>query len=149
MREYQSYFRDAPNIRAWASAFLPSSVVDLDGASFAESVLEDTAPWLVVFSAPAWCGPCQMFAPEFQVRTSCLRCAMWDVGDKEGSGGQLVARKLAGRVKAGFVDCDQSQATCQLANVQAYPTLRFYDGAASSYETQALCPLLPPCSCLS
>ncbi|KAK3756722.1 hypothetical protein RRG08_018446 [Elysia crispata] len=103
---YSSWHRDAHSIQAWVYDFLPSKVVKLTSANFAQKVLDSSEPWIVDFFAP-WCGHCQMFKPEFE----------------------KVAEKIEGFGHAGSVDCDEEPQACQRAQVMAYPTVRFYAGA--------------------
>lgn len=58
---------------------------------------------MIDFYAP-WCGPCQNFAPEFE----------------------LLARMIKGKVKAGKVDCQAYPQTCQKAGIRAYPSVKLY-----------------------
>ncbi|MGH0116249.1 UNVERIFIED_CONTAM: hypothetical protein FKN15_000176 [Acipenser sinensis] len=82
---------------------LPRSSVDLTPEDFNKKVLNGGDHWVIDFYAP-WCGPCQNFAPEFE----------------------LLARSVKGRVKAGKVDCQAYPQTCQGAGIKAYPTVRMY-----------------------
>eukprot|EP00064_Thunnus_orientalis_P004107 superscaffoldBa00000362_g4118 len=82
---------------------LPRASVDLTPDSFRSLVLSGQDHWVLDFYAP-WCGPCQHFAPEFEV----------------------LARILKGEVRAGKVDCQAHYQTCQSAGITAYPTVRFY-----------------------
>ncbi|RCN39571.1 thioredoxin [Ancylostoma caninum] len=68
-------------------------------------VLDADEPWIVDFYAP-WCGHCVQFAPVYE----------------------QIAKALDGKVKLAKVDCDQWPGVCQGAQVQAYPTVRFYRG---------------------
>uniref|UniRef100_A0A8B9WE66 DnaJ homolog subfamily C member 10 n=1 Tax=Bos mutus grunniens TaxID=30521 RepID=A0A8B9WE66_BOSMU len=104
--EYHSYNgwnRDAYSLRIWGLGFLPQASIDLTPQTFNEKVLQGKNHWVVDFYAP-WCGPCQNFAPEFE----------------------LLARTLKGKVKAGKVDCQAYAQTCQKAGIRAYPTVRLY-----------------------
>lgn len=46
--------------------YLPQVSVDLTPQSFTEKVLNGKDHWVIDFYAP-WCGPCQNFAPEFEI----------------------------------------------------------------------------------
>ncbi|EMP26352.1 DnaJ like protein subfamily C member 10 [Chelonia mydas] len=83
--------------------YLPQVSVDLTPQSFTEKVLHGKDHWVIDFYAP-WCGPCQNFAPEFEV----------------------LARTVKGKVKAGKIDCQAYAHTCQTAGIRAYPTVKFY-----------------------
>uniref|UniRef100_A0A3B4G111 DnaJ homolog subfamily C member 10 n=1 Tax=Pundamilia nyererei TaxID=303518 RepID=A0A3B4G111_9CICH len=100
---YNGWHRDAHSLRTWALSFLPRASVDLTPETFRSLVLSGRDHWVLDFYAP-WCGPCQHFAPEFDV----------------------LARMLKGEVRAGKVDCQAHYQTCQLAGITAYPTVRFY-----------------------
>uniref|UniRef100_A0A8P4K3E6 DnaJ homolog subfamily C member 10 n=1 Tax=Dicentrarchus labrax TaxID=13489 RepID=A0A8P4K3E6_DICLA len=102
-RSYNGWHRDAHSLRAWALSSLPRASVDLTPESFRSQVLSGQDHWVLDFYAP-WCGPCQHFAPEFEV----------------------LARILKGEVRAGKVDCQAHHQTCQSAGITAYPTVRFY-----------------------
>ncbi|XP_071441753.1 dnaJ homolog subfamily C member 10-like [Hetaerina americana] len=103
---YSGFHRDADSLRQWLFNFVPSVVQHLPPEYFEERVLQSSDPWLVDFYAP-WCGHCHRFAPEFEV----------------------VAQKLAGRVKAGKVDCEAYRQLCQRVGIRGYPTLRLYRGS--------------------
>ncbi|XP_076024206.1 dnaJ homolog subfamily C member 10 [Genypterus blacodes] len=100
---YNGWHRDAHSLRVWALSSMPRLSVDLSPASFSSLVLGGPQHWVVDFYAP-WCGPCQHFAPEFE----------------------LLARMIKGEVSAGKVDCQAHYQTCQSAGITAYPTVRFY-----------------------
>ncbi|XP_015099864.2 dnaJ homolog subfamily C member 10 [Vicugna pacos] len=100
---YSGWNRDAYSLRIWGLGFLPQASIDLTPQSFNEKVLQGKNHWVIDFYAP-WCGPCQNFAPEFE----------------------LLARMIKGKVKAGKVDCQAYAQTCQKAGIRAYPTVRFY-----------------------
>ncbi|NWR72393.1 DJC10 protein, partial [Centropus unirufus] len=100
---YNGWHRDSYSLRGWALGYLPQASVDLTPQSFTEKVLNGKDHWVIDFYAP-WCGPCQNFAPEFEI----------------------VARTLKGKVKAGKVDCQAYSQTCQTADIRAYPTVKFY-----------------------
>uniref|UniRef100_A0A8C2WLW8 DnaJ homolog subfamily C member 10 n=1 Tax=Cyclopterus lumpus TaxID=8103 RepID=A0A8C2WLW8_CYCLU len=100
---YNGWNRDSHSLRSWALSSLPRASVDLTPESFRSLVLSGQDHWILDFYAP-WCGPCQHFAPEFEV----------------------MARVLKGKVRAGKVDCQAHHQTCQSAGITAYPTVRFY-----------------------
>ncbi|XP_073927328.1 dnaJ homolog subfamily C member 10 isoform X3 [Castor canadensis] len=100
---YNGWNRDAYSLRIWGLGFLPQVSIDLTPQTFNEKVLRGKNHWVVDFYAP-WCGPCQNFAPEFE----------------------LLARMIKGKVKAGKVDCQAYAQICQEAGIRAYPTVKFY-----------------------
>ncbi|NXG36671.1 DJC10 protein, partial [Dromaius novaehollandiae] len=100
---YNGWHRDSYSLRGWALGYLPQVSVDLTPQSFIEKVLNGKDHWVIDFYAP-WCGPCQNFAPEFEI----------------------LARTMKGKVKAGKVDCQAYAQTCQTADIRAYPTVKFY-----------------------
>uniref|UniRef100_A0A672Z3X1 DnaJ homolog subfamily C member 10 n=1 Tax=Sphaeramia orbicularis TaxID=375764 RepID=A0A672Z3X1_9TELE len=102
-RTYNGWNRDAHSLKTWVLSALPRASVDLTPDSFRSLVLFGKDHWVLDFYAP-WCGPCQHFAPEFEV----------------------LARTLKGEVRAGKVDCQAHYQTCQSAGITAYPTIRFY-----------------------
>lgn len=100
---YSGWNRDAHSLKLWALGSLPRASVDLNPEGFRTHVLGGQDHWVVDFYAP-WCGPCQHFAPEFEV----------------------LARMVKGTVRAGKVDCQAHYQTCQNAGITAYPSVRFY-----------------------
>ncbi|XP_066515013.1 dnaJ homolog subfamily C member 10 [Hoplias malabaricus] len=100
---FNGWNRDAYSLRTWALSSLPRASVDLTPEDFKRKVLEGKEHWVLDFYAP-WCGPCQHFAPEFEI----------------------LARMLKGEVRAGKVDCQTHYQICQSAGINAYPTVRFY-----------------------
>ncbi|KAG9271813.1 hypothetical protein AMEX_G14792 [Astyanax mexicanus] len=100
---YNGWHRDAQSLKTWALSSLPRASVDLTPEDFKRKILEGKEHWVLDFYAP-WCGPCQHFAPEFEI----------------------LARMLKGTVRAGKVDCQAHYQTCQSAGITAYPTVRFY-----------------------
>ncbi|XP_013887026.1 dnaJ homolog subfamily C member 10 [Austrofundulus limnaeus] len=109
---YNGWHRDAHSLRSWALSALPRASVDLTPDTFRSQVLSGRGHWVLDFYAP-WCGPCQHFAPEFEV----------------------LARMLKGTVRSGKMDCQVHYQTCQSAGVTAYPTVRFYpDLGANRHE---------------
>ncbi|XP_004392429.1 PREDICTED: dnaJ homolog subfamily C member 10 isoform X2 [Odobenus rosmarus divergens] len=100
---YNGWNRDAYSLRIWGLGFLPQASIDLTPQTFNEKVIQGKNHWVVDFYAP-WCGPCQNFAPEFE----------------------LLARMIKGKVKAGKVDCQAYAQTCQKAGIRAYPTVKFF-----------------------
>uniref|UniRef100_A0A8B9RML1 DnaJ homolog subfamily C member 10 n=1 Tax=Astyanax mexicanus TaxID=7994 RepID=A0A8B9RML1_ASTMX len=101
--DYNGWHRDAQSLKTWALSSLPRASVDLTPEDFKRKILEGKEHWVLDFYAP-WCGPCQHFAPEFEI----------------------LARMLKGTVRAGKVDCQAHYQTCQSAGITAYPTVRFY-----------------------
>ncbi|XP_041700590.2 dnaJ homolog subfamily C member 10 isoform X2 [Coregonus clupeaformis] len=102
-QSYNGWHRDAHSLKVWAMGTLPRASVDLTPDDFRNKVMEGKDHWVVDFYAP-WCGPCQHFAPEFEV----------------------LARMVKGSVRAGKVDCQAHYQTCQSAGITAYPSVRFY-----------------------
>uniref|UniRef100_A0A8C5CJN7 DnaJ homolog subfamily C member 10 n=1 Tax=Gadus morhua TaxID=8049 RepID=A0A8C5CJN7_GADMO len=97
---YSGWNRDAQSLRMWTLSALPRVSVDLSPESFRDLVLLGPDHWVLDFYAP-WCGPCQHFAPEFEV----------------------LARMVKGEVRSGKLDCQAHQQTCQSAGITAYPTV--------------------------
>ncbi|KAL4635492.1 hypothetical protein GN956_G12886 [Arapaima gigas] len=102
-QSYSGWHRDAHSLRIWALGSLPRLSIDLTPEDFRSLVLQGSDHWVLDFYAP-WCGPCQHFAPEFE----------------------LLARMLKGTVRAGKLDCQAHGYTCQSIGIRAYPTVRFY-----------------------
>uniref|UniRef100_A0A9J7Y4X0 DnaJ homolog subfamily C member 10 n=1 Tax=Cyprinus carpio carpio TaxID=630221 RepID=A0A9J7Y4X0_CYPCA len=114
--QYQSYngwHRDAFSLKTWALSSLPRASVDLSPEDFKRKVLGGKDHWVLDFYAP-WCGPCQQFAPEFEV----------------------LARMMKGTVRAGKVDCQAHSQTCQNAGIKAYPSVRFYPHLGTTRRDQ-------------
>uniref|UniRef100_A0A8C2ESX3 DnaJ homolog subfamily C member 10 n=1 Tax=Cyprinus carpio TaxID=7962 RepID=A0A8C2ESX3_CYPCA len=114
--QYQSYngwHRDAFSLKTWALSSLPRASVDLSPEDFKRKVLGGKDHWVLDFYAP-WCGPCQQFAPEFEV----------------------LARMMKGTVRAGKVDCQAHHQTCQSAGIKAYPSVRFYPHLGTTRRDQ-------------
>uniref|UniRef100_A0A672KN65 DnaJ homolog subfamily C member 10 n=1 Tax=Sinocyclocheilus grahami TaxID=75366 RepID=A0A672KN65_SINGR len=114
--QYQSYngwHRDAFSLKTWALSSLPRASVDLSPEDFKRKVLGGKDHWVLDFYAP-WCGPCQQFAPEFEV----------------------LARMMKGTVRAGKVDCQAHYQTCQSAGIKAYPSVRFYPHLGTTRRDQ-------------
>ncbi|KAM6945919.1 dnaJ homolog subfamily C member 10 [Aplochiton taeniatus] len=110
---YSGWHRDAHSIRVWALGSLPRASVDLSPEDFSSLVLSGSEHWVLDFFAP-WCGPCQHFAPEFEV----------------------LARMMQGTVRAGKVDCQAHYQMCQSAGITAYPSVRFYPQLAARRRDQ-------------
>ncbi|VDO71546.1 unnamed protein product [Heligmosomoides polygyrus] len=100
----QNMWRNSDTIQRWVFGMLPSLVTSL-GNDYWTTVLDSSEPWLVDFFAP-WCGHCVQFAPVYE----------------------QIAKALDGKVKLAKVDCDQWPGVCQGAQIQSYPTVRFYKG---------------------
>jgi protein disulfide-isomerase len=65
-------------------------------------------PWFIKFYAP-WCHHCQALAPKWV----------------------QMAKAMKGRLNVGEINCDKEQALCKKLGVRAYPSIQFFDGAAS------------------
>jgi len=83
-----------------------AEVVPLTDATFAETVNSDDSLWFIKFYVD-WCPWSQRLAPAW-----------------EQLGADEKVREAG--VKIGAVDCMASKETCQKAQVQGYPTLRFF-----------------------
>ena len=109
---YQDYqgWRNLPSLRNWALSFLPRLSDTLHAHNFDSHVLHrHDRPYIVLFTAGQWCGPCQSFGPEFE----------------------SVARKLKDdRYIMGFgvLDCDQNRHKCGEAQIHQYPMMKVYEG---------------------
>ncbi|MCJ8732856.1 hypothetical protein PDJAM_G00216070 [Pangasius djambal] len=110
---YNGWHRDAHSLKTWALSSLPRASIDLSPEDFKRKILEGKEHWVLDFYAP-WCGPCQQFAPEFEI----------------------LARMLKGTVRAGKVDCQAHYDTCQLAGIRSYPTVRFYPYLGTARQHQ-------------
>jgi len=112
---YDGYWRDAQSLKAWVFQSLPSTVTTLTQKKFYSSVLPSSQPWIIDFYAP-WCGHCRHFEPQFE----------------------LVSRKMANKVKAGKVNCDDEKNLCENLGIDGYPTIRVYSGSRSSEQSQSV-----------
>uniref|UniRef100_A0A672NZ58 DnaJ homolog subfamily C member 10 n=1 Tax=Sinocyclocheilus grahami TaxID=75366 RepID=A0A672NZ58_SINGR len=110
---YNGWHRDAFSLKTWALSSLPRASVDLSPEDFKRKVLGGKDHWVLDFYAP-WCGPCQQFAPEFEV----------------------LARMTKGTVRAGKVDCQEHYQTCQSAGIKDYPSVRFYPHLGTTRRVQ-------------
>ncbi|KAE8580734.1 hypothetical protein XENTR_v10024516 [Xenopus tropicalis] len=100
---YTGWHRDSQSLRSWALMYLPKASFDLTPEDFYTHVIDGKDHWVIDFYAP-WCGPCQNFAPEFE----------------------LLARTVKGKIKAGKVNCQAHEYLCNYVSVNAYPTVRLY-----------------------
>ncbi|KOO25095.1 disulfide isomerase [Chrysochromulina tobinii] len=84
--------------------FGESPLTKLDDTNFDQTVIKDDRHlWVVEYYAD-WCGHCKQFAKGFQ----------------------KAAENLAGIVKFGAVNADESKKTVQAAGVQGYPSVKLY-----------------------
>ncbi|KAL4656678.1 hypothetical protein GN956_G4511 [Arapaima gigas] len=112
--QYQSYGGsswDAASLRNWALESLPQVTEDLTPEDLQRQVYSGEDHWVLEFSA-SWCAPCQKFAPEFE----------------------LLAQMMKGSVRAGKVDCQTHTEACEKADINSYPTVRFYPSWVSSKD---------------
>lgn len=112
---FNGWSRDSESLKAWVKSFLPTVAKSLSSNEFTNEVIKSSDSWLVDFYAP-WCGHCQVFAPVFEE----------------------IAKQLEGKVKAGKINCDKHGSACQLANIRAFPTLRFYAGSVEDQTQEPL-----------
>ncbi len=75
--------------------------------NFDDEVLKSDVPVLVDFTA-TWCGPCRALAPIVE----------------------QVAEELAGQVKVGKLDIDESPASATKYGVRSVPTVMVFSGGA-------------------
>uniref|UniRef100_A0A914HEM4 DnaJ homolog subfamily C member 10 n=1 Tax=Globodera rostochiensis TaxID=31243 RepID=A0A914HEM4_GLORO len=99
-----NWWRNAQSMTHWLAEMMPTLVQRLAG-DFHSTVLGSVQPFLVDFYAP-WCGHCVHFAPTFE----------------------KLAKLLEGQVQLGKVDCDRFGHICQMAGVQAFPSVVLYSG---------------------
>jgi len=60
---------------------------------------------VVLFTAPAWCGPCRKFEPQY-----------------------VLAANMTNAAKFIAVDIDKAPWTTDVADIRAVPTIRLYEG---------------------
>jgi thioredoxin 1 len=82
-----------------------SNLVHLTDQNWEQEVVKATVPVLVDFSA-AWCGPCKMLAPVVE----------------------KLADELAGKVKVGKLDTDESPDVATRYSVRSLPTVMVFVG---------------------
>jgi DnaJ family protein C protein 10 len=113
---YQGWMRDSHNLFVWLQNYMPTVSIPLDMGKFEKLVLKNEQaqgePWMIDFYAP-WCGHCQVFAPTFE----------------------SLASKFQGTVKFGKVNCQDHQYLCNLAGIQAYPTIKFFQVSTASKQS--------------
>ena len=79
--------------------------IEIDDATFQQTVLEGTGPVLVNFTAP-WCKPCHALEPVLIE----------------------LSREFAGRVQFVNINADENPAWAAEYGVQGYPTLLLFHG---------------------
>lgn len=80
-------------------------MIEVNGKTFAQEVLQSELPVLVDFYAD-WCGPCQMMAPVVH----------------------QLAEEYEGKVKMVKVNVDQAQELAISFGVSSIPTLAYFQG---------------------
>jgi protein disulfide-isomerase A6 len=93
----------------------PSKVVHVNGANFAEKILNNPSVVAVAFIAP-WCGHCQRLLPE------------WDIaaGKLDGEGAVLAV-----------VDATVEKELASIYGVNGYPTIKLFSGGAPKKHSDA------------
>jgi len=84
---------------------MASNVVHLNEGNWDAEVLKSSVPVMVDFSA-SWCGPCKKLAPVLE----------------------KLADELAGKVKLGEVDVEESPAISAKYSVRSMPTVMVFVG---------------------
>jgi thioredoxin 1 len=79
------------------------NLVHFNDLNFADEVLKSDVPVLVDFTA-VWCGPCKVLSPIIQT----------------------LSEELAGKVKVGKLDIDESPATTAKYGVRGVPTVMLF-----------------------
>lgn len=87
-------------------------VIKLNGANFADEVLQADSPVLVDFWA-TWCGPCQAVGPIVEE----------------------MARVYDGKVKVGKVNVDENRELANRYGVMSIPTLIMFKGGEEASRT--------------
>jgi thioredoxin 1 len=82
-----------------------ANLVHLNDLNWKEEVLDSKVPVLVDFSA-VWCGPCKMLSPIIH----------------------QLSDELAGKVKVGKLDIDESPATSAKYGIRGVPTVAMFVG---------------------